>query len=227
MNILMMIFFLKANLSIGDVPTAYTTPRGSYEMNLRIQKEGGLLLKMETSITDYLSIGISYGGINIIGMEDPEFYPLPGVHFKYMAVYEGRFFPALSFGISTQGFDRYLDDSDRYEVKSKGAFVALSKSFYGMGGIILNGGANYTFERKDVENGLDVFSSIQLFFAPEFAIFSDFTFGFNDNYNENGLLNIGAEFSFEDLFFLRISFRNVLNRDYMNRTIEIGYRGSL
>ncbi len=227
MNILIVMILLKTNLSVGDVPTAYRPPRGSYEMNLRIQKEGGLLLKMETSITDYLSIGISYGGINIIGMEDPEFYPLPGVHFKYMAVYEGRFFPALSIGISTQGFDRYLDETDRYEIKSKGAFIALSKSFYGMGGIILNGGADYTFERKDVENGLDIFSSVQFFFAPEFSVFSDFSFGFNDDYNENGLFNIGAEFSFEDLFFLKISLRNILNKDYMNRTLEIGYKGSL
>lgn len=227
MKILIILIIFKSPLWIGDVPTAYTPPRGSYDMNLRMQKEGGLLFKMETSITDYLSIGISYGGMQVIGKEDPEFYSLPGVHFRYMGIYEGKFFPALGAGITTQGFDRYMDESERYEIKSKGAFLALSKSFYGMGGIIINGGVNYSFEKKDVKNGLDVFSAIQIFFAPEISMFSDFSFGFNDNYNENALLNIGLQFSFEDIFYLKIMLRNLLNKDFINRIIEIGYTGNL
>lgn len=225
MKFIIAIVIFKSPLWIGDIPTAYALPRGNYELNLRMQKEGGVLFKMETSITDYLSIGISYGGMQLIGKEDPEFYPLPGVHFRYMVVYEGKFFPALGLGITTQGFDRYL--SERYEIKSKGAFISLSKSFYGIGGIIINGGLNYSFEREDVKNGLDAFSGLELFLAPEFSIFSDFSFGFNDNYNKNSLLNLGLEFSFEDIFYLKISLRNLLNKDYMNRIIEIGYKGSL
>ena len=226
MKLFILISFLKDPLFLGDVPTAYLPKRGNYEIDLRLQKEGGLILKMETGITEYLSIGVSYGGMNVIGEKDIEFYPLPGIILRYLAIYEGDF-PAFSIGISTCGYDRYLNKMERYEVKSKGIYAAFSKSYVGMGGIVLNGGLNYTFERKDEKNGFDIFSSISLIFSPEFGIFSDLSFGFNDNYNKNGLLNIGFEFSFEETFFLRCALRNILNKDYINRVIEIGYRGNL
>jgi len=224
MKTLILILFLKSGIFTGDVPTGYLLQRGEYELLFRIQKDGGLISGINAAITDYLLMGISYGGMEIIGEKDPEFYPIPGILLKYLAIYETDISPSISLGISTQGFDRYLKEKNRYEIKSKGIFCALSKSIYGN---ILNGGINYTFERKDEKNGFDLFFSLDFPFTSNFSFFSDFSFGFNDDYNKNGILNIGVEISFEDIFFFKISIRNLLNKDYINRIFEMGYKGSL
>jgi hypothetical protein len=224
MKTLILILFLKSEIFIGDVPTGYLTKRGEYELLFRIQKDGGLISGINAAITDYLLMGISYGGMEIIGEKDPEFYPTPGILLKYLAIYETDISPSICFGISTQGFDKYLKERDRYEIKSKGVFCAISKSIYGT---ILNGGVNYTFERKDEKNGFDLFFSLDFPFTSNFSLFSDFSFGFNDDYNKNGILNIGLEISFEDIFFFKVSIRNLLNKDYTNRIFEIVYKGSL
>ena len=53
--------------TLVTVPSAGTLVRGSYAMQMRVQKGGGLTSSLSVGITDRFQIGLSYGSANLIG----------------------------------------------------------------------------------------------------------------------------------------------------------------
>ncbi|MEO0283958.1 MAG: hypothetical protein ABIN17_02670 [candidate division WOR-3 bacterium] len=214
------------SLSPGDFPFAKILSRGEFKFDIRFQKKGGLLFSLDASILDKFSFGLRYGGLGIVGDQKVEFYPFPGINVSYLLIEESIYLPSVLLGIETQGFDEYFELTERYFVKSKGIFLAISKDLNILRGFILNGGINRTFETKDEKNGMDVFSSLILNFSPEFSIFSEYSFGFNDPIHKKGIFNAGVLFNLQDQFFFSFSFRDLLSDNHI-RTFSVGYKGYL
>ena len=53
--------------SLITLPTAGTLQRGSFALEMRIQKFGGLTSSISVGLTDRFQLGISYGSANLIG----------------------------------------------------------------------------------------------------------------------------------------------------------------
>ncbi len=217
-------FLFSLSTSPGDFPIARILARGEFKFGIRFQKEGGILFSLDAAILDRFSMGIRYGGMEIVGNRDINFYPMPGVNVSYLLIEESSLIPALLFGIETQGFDEYIDGSDRYFVKSRGIFLSVTKNFFA--GLSLTAGVNRTFETRDEKNGMDAFSSLILNFSPEFGIFTEYAFAFNDPLHNKGIFNTGVSFNLEDKFFFSFIFRDLFSYKEI-RTFYVGYKGYL
>ena len=84
------------------VPTAGTLVRGSFSMDLRVQKKGGLTTGLTVGITDRFQFGLSYGAGNLIGDDSLEWYPRPEVNLKYHLLDETGSAPGCAIGLVTQ-----------------------------------------------------------------------------------------------------------------------------
>jgi len=222
------IFSLVFSLSASpfDFPIARVLSRGEFNFGIRFQKLGGLLFSLDAAIFDRFSMGIRYGGTGIVGDEDINFYPMPGINISYLLIEESSFIPAFLLGVETQGFDEYIEESERYFVKSRGIFLSITKEFPFLAGFILNGGISRTFETKDEKNGLDLFSSVIIKFSPEFSIFSEYALGYNDPLHDKGIFNTGISFNLENQFFFSFMFRDLFSHRAI-RTFYVGYKGYL
>ena len=81
-------------------PTAGSLARGSYDFELRVYPGGGLLGGVAVGLTDRITFGATYGGLNIIGEGDVEWNPRPEVNIKYRLMEESYSGPAVSIGFS-------------------------------------------------------------------------------------------------------------------------------
>ena len=57
--------------------------------------------------------------------------------------------PAVAFGFDSQGYGFYDASAERYQIKSKGFYTVLSKSFWLLGPLGVHGGAHYSLEDDD------------------------------------------------------------------------------
>ena len=73
---------------LWDTPAAYQMFPADLETELRMYANGGLLFSMLVGITDRFTLGISYGGENIIGTGQANMNPLPCVHVRYLLLEE-------------------------------------------------------------------------------------------------------------------------------------------
>ena len=103
-----------------DAPTAGLLPRGTYDLDLRLFGEGGLVGAISVGITPRLTIGLSYGGARLLGSDDPDWYPRPEVRLKYRLVEESDSVPALAVGFDFAGL-RELHPRERHPVAGVGA----------------------------------------------------------------------------------------------------------
>ena len=137
-------------LNLVSIPTGGTLPRGSYTMEMLLQKEGGFLPKLAVGITDHFTIGMSYGLQKLVGDEKPEVSrPKPEVQIKYQLYDETLKRPAIVLGLDTQGRGAYRDrvkEDDlkkilnRYDQKAWGLYVVISKNYNLLGNLGFHGG---------------------------------------------------------------------------------------
>jgi len=60
-----------------DVPTAGMLPKGTVNLDVDFYQEGGVLLGVSFGIFNRLSLGLSYGGSNLIGGDKPVMNEVP------------------------------------------------------------------------------------------------------------------------------------------------------
>ena len=89
--------------NLVTVPSAGTLVRGSFAMQMRVQKNGGLTTSLRAGLTDRFQFGLSYGAANLIGDDSLIWYPKPEASLKYRLIDETESFPGVSIGIDTQG----------------------------------------------------------------------------------------------------------------------------
>ncbi|MFN8177339.1 MAG: hypothetical protein U0167_05395 [bacterium] len=132
-----------------DVPTAGTTPKGTVETRGRAFPAGGIELRLDLGVLDRVSVGVGFGGVQIIGDGDPRWDPRPGFALKARVLDETWTLPAFALGIDTRGAGFWDRDRERFQFKSRGFYAVLSKNYAFLGDFSFHGGASRSFEAKD------------------------------------------------------------------------------
>jgi hypothetical protein len=198
-----------------DMPTAGMLARGSVAVDLDFYQDGGILMGLSVGVFEGFAIGLSYGGTQLLGSGSPEMNPLPGVLVKGRVLDESTGFPALAIGFDSQGRDGYLDDLERYRVKSPGFFAVVSKNYLVAGYLSLHGGVNYSLEDGDGDRSINVYGGAEKTIGPYFSILGEYNAALNDNGGDaigkgRGYLNLALKWSFAGGVTLGVYLKDLL-----------------
>ncbi|TKJ36844.1 hypothetical protein CEE37_14770 [candidate division LCP-89 bacterium B3_LCP] len=216
-----------------DQPTAGTLEKGEYGFDVRLFPYGGALCGLRAGLFDRFMIGVSYGGINIIGRGEPEWNELPGVLIKYR-LFEETDLPAVSIGFDSQGYGLWSDGDNRYETKAKGVFAVASKNFAleWLGTLGLHAGINYNSFEDDDDKNLNGFCGFDKSINQQISLVAEYNLGLDDD-NERawgrnrGYLNTGIRWIFAERLGIEVNFKDILeNRkdvSAISREVRITY----
>lgn len=225
--------------NLVSVPSAGTLVRGSYAMQMRVQKNGGLTSSLSVGITDRFQFGLSFGSANLIGDDSLEWYPRPEANLKYRLIDETTSMPGVSIGLDTQGQGQFneADTLMRYDVKAMGIFAAASKNWVTpLGNLGLHMGTNYNFaEVNDGDKDINYFFGFDMEFNPELSILLEYNAALNENdmtaksmsITSGGYLNAAIRWTFVERLHIEMDFNNLLfddqKVDYFKRELKITY----
>ncbi len=225
--------------SLITLPTAGTLQRGSFALEMRIQKFGGLTSSISVGLTDRFQLGISYGSANLIGDDSLIWYPKPETNLKYLLIDESEASPGISLGIDTQGLGKFNSDDSlmRYDTKALGLFAVASKNWVTpLGNLGWHFGSNYNFvETNDNDKDVNFFMGFDIEFNPELSMMFEYNAALNENnmtskniaISRGGYLNAGVRWTFVERLHIEIDFNNLMfdkkKVDYFNREIKITY----
>lgn len=202
-----------------ECPTAGLLPRGSFDFDVRIFPNGGMLSGVSIGLMNRLLIGFSFGGEQIIGDESVDWYP--GVEFvaKYRLLEENKRWPALAVGFDSQGFGHYDDDPkrERYARKSKGFYVVLSKNYDLLRTLAIHLGANYSLEREDEDDDGSGYVGLNKAINDELSVLAEYDLALNDNEEESlvsgeGVLNAAVRWTFADRLNLEFDLKDLTSK---------------
>ena len=223
-------------LRVVDTPTAGMLDRGQVEFDLRLFPVGGVLAGVNVGLARQFLIGLSYGGVNVIGYGEVNWYPRPGVQARVRLIEENFVFPAVVLGFQSQGYGAFLDSRNRFETKSRGFFVAASRHYRAGFLLGLHGGLNYSLERDDGDNDLNAFVASTLDFGPQWSLLAEYDFAWNDNGpgalgRGNGVLNAGIRWQVGSRLSVDLVFKNLTHNrrgyDYSARILTLRYWDAL
>ncbi len=220
-----------------DYPTAGIIQKGQAAVSMNLLPFGSLSTKVEVGVFQNFSFGISYGGENIIGTGKINWYKLPGINVKLRVMDETLLIPAVSVGFDSQGKGRYLNELDRYEIKSTGFFAAVSKNFELAGYLGIHGVINYSLEREDGDKDLNIAFGIEKTLGGRVSVLLEYNTAFNDNTagaigNGTGYLSMGIRYSVGEGFTIGLDLRDLLHNktitgDSADRGIYVEYVKSM
>ena len=242
MRVLLTLLALPAALYAQDIaiseqrtlinrPTAGSLERGSYDIELRMYPGGGLLGAIAVGLTERITFGTSFGGLNIIGEGDVIWNPNPEANIKYRLMEETYSAPALSIGFNGQGFGEWSDSLARYQIKSPGIYAALSKNYSMIGNLGFHAGINLSLE-KDDDGDVNLWVGFDKSINEEISLLGEYDFAINDNSDNalgsgNGYLNAALRWAFVEELIIELDVNNLLgNRedtDSASREIKIIY----
>ena len=201
--------------TLVTVPSAGTLVRGSYAMQMRVQKGGGLTSSLSVGITDRFQFGLSFGSANLIGDDSLIWYPRPEANIKYRIIDETESMPGISIGLDTQGQGQYNDADSlmRYDVKAMGLYAAASKNWVTpLGNLGVHMGTNYNFaEVNDGDKDVNYFFGFDIEFNPELSVIMEYNAALNENdmtaktmsISRGGYLNAAIRWTFVSIYILK------------------------
>ena len=215
--------------NLVTLPSAGTLVRGSFAMQMRVQKNGGLITSLRAGLTDRFQ----FGDDSLI------WYPKPEASLKYRLIDETESFPGMSIGIDTQGHGQFhsADSLMRYDIKAMGMYISTSKNWVTpLGNLGLHLGSNYNFaEINDGDKDINYFFGLDVEFNPEFSFILEYNAALNENnmtaktiaINRGGYLNAAIRWTFVEHLHIEMDFNNLLFNedqvDYFNRELKITY----
>ena len=215
-----------------DIPTAGMLPQAGVGLDVDFYQQGGLLVGVGVGILDRLSIGIAYGGSGVIGDRKADMNDAPGVQVKLRLFEESEAFPALALGFDSQGRDGWIDELDRYRVKSPGFYAVLSRNYAWLGYFSIHGGVNYSMERGDGDKDVNFTTGIEKSIGNVIAVVAEYNLASNDSDREaigkgRGYLTAGLRWSTGGGLTLAMHFKDLLanarGSDSVNRTFRLEY----
>jgi hypothetical protein len=204
-----------------DLPTAGTLPRASFDGEMRVFSNGGVLVGTNIGLTNYLQLGLSYGADDIISESDPTWNPRVEFKVKLQVIAETISLPAIAIGFSSEGYGSWVDSLDRYEIKSRGFYGVASKGYISRDGQFytgFHGGINYSLENDiDDDETLNFFAGFDAQFPNDVGILAEYDFALDDDRDTlslgkgRGYLNAGIRWMFMERLKLEIDIKNLLN----------------
>ena len=203
------------------MPTAGILPDGTLSLDLDFYHSGGLLLGVGVGLFNRLDVGLSYGGVGVIGTESPSWNNSPGFHLQVRLIEESVVLPAIALGFDTQGKEEYVDPPGRYLIKSRGLYAVASKNYKAMGSLSLHGGVNYSLERGDDDTDPDFFVGIEKTIGTSVSAVGEYDLGLNDTNQDalgrgKGYLNVGLRASLGKGFILSLNLKDLLRNQQTN-----------
>ena len=206
-----------------DTPTAYMLPRGSFDMDFRTFPQGGVQASICIGLADRFSLGLAYGGSQILSEESPKWNPKMEFKIRYMLIEEYRSFPQIAVGFSSMGYGLYREkdedigyEESRYLVKSPGFYLSVSKRYPVYTSYFsLHGGINYSLENGE-DSDPNFFTGMLVNLGYRMIFLAEYDFAINDNKRVGqfgmgrGYLNFGVAWYITSELQLGIDFRNVL-----------------
>ena len=226
-------------LSLVTIPTSGTLQTGNYSLEVLLINEGGLVPRLSIGITDNLTLGVSWGIQNLIGDHSPYFNKkYPDYHFKYRLWGEDLTKPGIVIGFDSQGRGkyRYIEDSvvgensfNRYDQKSFGYYLIMSKNYNLMGNFGVHFGINRTLEIEDGDDDLNILFGIDKELNRDFSLMFEFDGMLNDNKDEYdyedlsfgkglGYLNAGLRWSLSENLLLELNFNDIRRNQNISET---------
>jgi hypothetical protein len=196
-----------------------------------------MLIGTQVGLFPRFMFGISYGGEQIVGNDEPIWHDNVEVNLKFRVLDESPSAPAVVIGYDSQGHGNYYTDLERYDIKSKGFYAAVSRNWVFLGNLGLHGGINYSLETEDDED-INFFSGLDKTIGKAITLFCEYDFAMNDNEDRveeddallgagKGYLNAGAEIRFTDFLSLNICAYDLLenspNTIGFDRALRIVY----
>lgn len=220
-----------------DMPTAGVLDKGSVGITTDVLAGGVVVAKMEVGVFENISFGISYGAANLIGSGKPNWYELPGVNIRFRIFNETLLLPALTLGFDSQGKGEEFENPKRYAIKSPGFFATVSKNFQLLGYMSLHGTVNYSLEKNDGDNFINLVAGVEKTLGSNLSVIAEYDFALNDNSisslgDGKGYLNIGLRWSIGGGFTLGFDLRDLLqnkkwNPNAADRALRIEYIQSI
>ena len=197
-----------------DSPTAGLVEKGRYAMDIRLFANGGVAGRLQAGALKRLRIGLSFGGERLIGEGDIDWYPRVEVTARYRVVEENQIWPALVLGYETQGYGAYGDG--RYQVKSKGYYLAASKNYASsFGQFGLHAGANLSREHAD-DDDWSAWFGLDKSINDELSLIGEYELARNDDGPQargiqEGYLNVGARWVVGPQLKIALYLKNTLS----------------
>lgn len=198
-----------------DAPTAGLVPNGAFETRARMFPGGGVALRLDVGLADWVSAGGSFGGLQIIGDGEPDWYPQPGFAVKLRLVEETFVGPAVAVGIDTEGAGYWDEDRNRFQYKSRGFYAVVSKNYAWWGDLSVHGGLGRSLEEKD-DKDPSPFVGFDKSLGPFFSVAMEYDLASNDNRDDGaygkgrGYLNGVISWSVAPQMELRVVIRDML-----------------
>jgi hypothetical protein len=160
---------------------------------------------------------------------------------------EGYKVPALAVGFDSQGHGRFYSGKDeageeirRYDIKSKGFYLAMTKNFEFLGNLGYHLGANYSLENSDDERHLNIYTGLDKTLGDVLVLSLEYDLGINEDekwlksvmeeetdYLNNGYLNAGLAIYFTPNLYLQMKFNDLLkarsDTQAADRSIRLKY----
>ncbi len=200
-----------------DCPTAGLLPRGSFDFDMSIYGNGGVVTSIDVGLMRRFMIGMSFGGENIIGDGDVEWNPRIEFLAKYRLVNESYVLPALVIGFDSQGSGAFDDSLDRYIYKSKGFYAVISKNYLVAEiPVGFHFGANYSLENDDDDKNIPLFFGADAQLTENLGFVAEYDLAtnddeFKDKYGQGyGYMNAGVQWIFSSKLRLEFLFKNIL-----------------
>jgi hypothetical protein len=164
-----------------ESPTAGLLSHGEYHIQGRIGPESSVLLAFRVGIKNRVHLGVSFGMQNLFSYEQVELNDRPGFQFRVRLLEEDDRRPGLALGFNSQGTGAWNDADERYDRKSKGFYVVLSRNWkIPVGHFSIHGGLNYSLENEDQDNA-NAFVGIDWEAVSGLDFILDLDGAFNDN----------------------------------------------
>lgn len=193
-----------------DQPSHESLFHGEYLLSLRLQDENGMIGSGYAGLFDKFTIGLSYGGLRLLGNQTPEWYPRVEFRSRVLILPETEIYPQIVFGFDSQGYGRY---EEGYEIPAKGFFLVIGKDFQ-------------LFQVSlGVNRGVEKNKEFEGFCGGSLGIGTGFFF-LGDYSLQDNRLNLGIESKFMETLSLRFSIRDIFGEDGFDRIVEIGYKES-
>lgn len=225
-----------------DAPTAGVLQRGEACVFSKVFRNNGLMVGAEVGLFPRFMFGVSYGGENVVGNQEPEWRERVEFRARFRVLDESPKYPALVAGFDSQGHGAWHKEVDRYDIKSKGFYLAASRNFVFLGNLGLHLGANYSLETNDEDEGVNFWAGIDKSIGNQVTALCEYDLALNDNDDrvdvENdklygagkGYLNAAVSIRFTDELDLRLQAYDLLENSPgtvgLDRAVMIHYQFS-
>ncbi len=199
-----------------DNPTAGTLRRGTFDTELRAFPDGGMLGILQIGLTNSWTVGIGYGGTNIIASTNPDWNPRIQFTTKLQIIGETVTIPGVAIGYEDVGFGRWIDSLDRYQTKSKGFYAVASKAYRGTSFVsALHAGMNYSGETDDKDKDINFFFGSDIRFDNNVGLVAEYDLALNDDRKPlsegagYGYLNAGIHWVVLDRILMQFNLKDL------------------